>query len=256
MARKRQFKFSVEATLVSVLALLICYSLSYWQFTRYQGKRAYEEAVALQADKPRVDIHAEGQEWERLHHAKVRSTGVFQENHTVVLINRSHENNPGVKVITPLLLEGSDQAVLVDRGFLPYNDYVAADRKPSSPAGLQQVEGILRPTQKKAFFLSPPEAGSKEGTRKTRWLRLQVDRIGENLPYKVLPFYLVQTNQPDGYPVYVPKEVVSAGRHLNYTIQWASFGTFALFLGLFVQYRPKKIVRTSHDHEIKETVPS
>ena len=106
------------------------------------------------------------------------------------------------------------------------------------------MEGFLRPSQERAFFLSPPETAGKPGEWKERWQRLEIETMAGQMPYPVLPVFIEQTNGRGAYPSYSQREDVSPGRHMNYTIQWASFGTFALLFGAFLQTRPARLTKT------------
>ena len=239
MFKKRDFRFSSEITVLAVSAGLLCFSMSYWQYTRYVGKRDYEVTLERQAalgvrtfDQTRTD-------WSDLLHGATRLRGVFDHERQMVLINRSMHEQTGVKLVTPLKIEGSERHILVDRGFAPYDLYVGDQRELNKLPGLQTVEGILRPSQTKQFFLAPPERVPPDHAWKERWFRLDIAVMGEVLPYELLPVYVEQTNQPGPWPVHNPRAVVPSARHLNYTIQWLSFGTFSLFFGFYLQFRKR-----------------
>ncbi len=71
-------------------------------------------------------------------------SGEYQFADEVALRNQVMGNQPGIHLVTPLLIEGSSQAVLVDRGWIP-----AEDAAPERWAGYQQigpveVQGVIR----------------------------------------------------------------------------------------------------------------
>lgn len=239
MFANRTFQFNGEIMVTSLLALAICYALSYWQWTRYQDKIAYFDLVEKQAALGLRDFPAEPGDWSEWHHAEVRVTGTFDYSREMVLRNRAKNEVGGVKVVTPLVIDDEERAVLVDRGFLPYENYADGDPAEYRPAGEQTVIGKVRPSQLPAFFLSPGIPEPDGETFVERWLRLDVEKMSAQLPYPVVEIFIEQTNQTGAIPEHDPREVLTPGRHLNYTIQWFSFGTFALGFGLFVQFRPK-----------------
>ncbi|MDJ0838671.1 MAG: SURF1 family protein [Acidobacteriota bacterium] len=244
MARKRKFRFSIEITVTAVLAAALCYSMGVWQYSRWQGKMKYEDDLKRAAERGRLAFDPSTTDWTDLAHVEVATRGAFEHEHTMFLINRSKDNTSGVRVVTPVRLEGSETRLLVDRGFLPFVQYRAEDQSPWKPEGTFDLVGFLRPTQAQAFFLSPSQKLDAGGAFRDRWFRLEVDVMAGQLPYPVFPLYLEQTNQGEGYPVYDAHTVVPSSRHLNYTIQWASFGTFALGFALFLQYRPMRPEQT------------
>jgi len=238
--KKRRIRFSPEITITAVLAAALCYSMSYWQWGRYQGKLAYETALERAESIPERELAPENGDWQAMHHLRVRVSGTWEHAQTMFLINRAKDGEAGVKVVTPFRLSGSETRLLVDRGWLPFDDFRAEDRSAWQPEGAVAIAGRIRPSQTRNFFLSPPQKVNADGSFRETWFRLEVAVMAEQLPYRVLPVFLEQTDQGATSPVHDPREVLGSGVHLNYTIQWASFGTFALFLAAFVQLRPRR----------------
>ena len=237
--KTRSFQFRPMTMFLAVFAAIICYYMSYWQYTRYVGKKEYFAVLEARAAMGPAEPAAATSDWEPLHYRTVRVTGQFDYAHEMVLINRSKDNVAGVKLITPLRMEDG-RNILVDRGFIPYNLYADGDRKQVQPEGLQTVEGLLTPSQEKSFFLAPAESLPADGSFKERFLRVDIAVMAEQLDYPLLPVYVDQNNQTESLPAHTPRAVVGPGRHMNYTIQWASFGSFSLFYGLFLQFRPRR----------------
>lgn len=240
MFANRVFRFSSEITFVAMLIAVTCFSLSYWQYDRYIDKEAYQDQVAKQQARGMQPFDASLTRFEEVYHGQTFVEGTFDHEKQMVLINRSKDNVAGVKVITPLKLADSDAVVLVDRGHVPYEVYRGDVAEEYQIQGRVRVEGMIRPPQRRAFFLSPKQSAPKTDTFKDRWLRLEPDVMSAQLPYQVLPVFIEQTNQHGKLPVPDPNEVVHSLRHLNYTFQWLGFGIFALGWGLFLQLRPQK----------------
>lgn len=237
--KNREFRFSADKTITALLAASLCFSMSYWQWTRYQEKIVYFESLDRQAQRPTQPLDPGTTRWEDALYGKFLAQGHLDFDHEVVLINRSKDNVMGVRVVTPLRLEHSQAAILVDRGFLPYGDYDQGNVDRYQRSLETQIEGIARPSQSKTFFLAPDIRMPADGSWKARWLRLDVPKMASQLPYPILPVYLEQTNQAGEFPQYDSKVITKPARHLNYTFQWIGFGLFAIFLAAFLQFRPK-----------------
>lgn len=240
--KNRKFRFSLETTVLAILAATICYFLGHWQYKRYLGKQEFFKNVEEQKARGRHPFESDLQDWEPQHHALVETSGYFDYAETVFLINRSLGNLPGVKVITPFILNGAmgkELALLVDRGFLPYELYEGNWLAEHQDRGILTLQGIVRPSQLKQFKFAPPETGMNGARRKTRWLRLNTELISQQLPYPTLAVFLERTDQSEPYPKYHPREIIGPARHLNYAMQWAGFGTFALFLAGMLQMRTR-----------------
>lgn len=246
--RNRRFQFSAETTVLVTLAAVLCYSMGYWQWTRFEEKNAYFAILEQQNERGPSPLDSTLTDFSSLYHGQVTVTGSFDYEREMVLMNRSYRDEPGVKVITPLRLQGDAGVVLVDRGFLPFGWYMEESRQAEyRPVGEQQFTARLRPAQDKSFFLTPETADPVPGEWKARWLRIEVPKMAKQLPYAVMPIYLEQETALSGleYPLPITHKVLPASRHLNYTLQWFSFGTFGLFLGVVIQFRRKPAVMQS-----------
>ncbi len=245
MFKQRTFKFSPEISILAVLAAITCGYLSHWQYTRYVEKKAYFAQVARQETRGPVPFDPATRDWAGEYHAKVTTTGRWDHAHAMLLINRSLGSVPGFKLVEPLLVadgKGGETAVLVDRGFLPMEDVDGGWLTKQPEHQIAQVEGFLRPSQHTSFSLAPPESKAKPGEFKQRWMRLTVESMAEQLPWPLPPVFIEQTNTGTAYPVYNEREIIGPARHLNYCMQWASFGLFGLFVALMTQLKKPKAV--------------
>lgn len=248
MFRNRAFQFSPMKTVIALGAAALCWSMGYWQYTRYQSKKAYFATLERHEHNGITEFDASQVDFEPLYHAVVRVTGVFDHSREVYLRNRSHHDQPGVKLITPLILQGSKGHILVDRGFVPYGMTVdEAARTYDRPEGVVTIEGRLRPSQDKAFFLAPEVRSPEPGRWKMSWMRVDIPVMQSQLPYNVLPVYLEagahlepEYGAIEDFPAPTPAEVLPPLRHLNYVFQWTGFGIFGILLSLFLQFRPRR----------------
>jgi surfeit locus 1 family protein len=131
--------------------------------------------------------------------------------------------------VTPLVLDGSRTAVLVNRGFLPTPDAVTAQTDSVREFGPVRVKGtaLLLPTGHGA----PLDRGGY-----TTWARLDRAALGERLPYPIAPVYIRQA--PDSALPRFPRRLeplpIDDGPHLSYAIQWFSFSLMAVVFGIVI----------------------
>lgn len=244
MLEGRVLKFSWELTITAVVLAITCFALGYWQFTRYEGKKGFFEQVEKQEARGRQTLDTSA-DWDKEALARIKTSGVFDHEKSMVLMNRSMGNIPGVKLITPFKVEGEEKHILVDRGFISYELWREGDMTPYQPQGVVEIEGVVHPSQEKQFWLAPPQKDPVAGEFREQWFRIDTDKMAKQLPYTLLPVYVEQTSSMGEYPKYDPREVLPPSRHLNYTFQWTGFGLFTLFLAGLAQYRKVRPKRDS-----------
>lgn len=214
--------------LLAVLAAALFIRLGFWQLARLEQRRAQNRVIAAHlAEPPRpVDqLLAQGGD---LRYRRATATGTPDYQHEIVLAVRTHEGSPGVNLITPLRLAGSDRTVLVNRGWVYSPDGAQVDRaRWREGAGeTLTVSGYL---DSLASGGPPAFRMSADGRTVRRLLR---DSMPGLLPYPVDGVYLVATTPSaspvDSAPARLPALALDEGPHLGYALQWFMFATIAV----------------------------
>jgi surfeit locus 1 family protein len=203
----RRFKFSLATTTTCALLALGMIRASVWQWQRHAEKQAListlRKTLELEptplltiADSPLLDSALQ---WRR-----VSFSGTYDFAHEVIVRrNRGAQDRAGVHVITPLKLEGSERYVLVDRGFLPLGregrDFRKRYQTPLQGTAYGLVKSTLAPKLPKALsFLEPqdPPVGAGKPWNDL-WIRVDILKMQQQLPYPVLPIYLESMENPN-----------------------------------------------------------
>jgi surfeit locus 1 family protein len=226
---------------VVLLVLLVFISLGVWQLRRLEERRAFNNNLLKALDQPAIPLTGEPADPELLHFKRVAVTGTFDNAQTIALRNQMSGDTPGLHLVTPLRISGSNQAVLVDRGWIPRG---LSDPDPASflvydAFGEVSLDGVAYRTQTRSGPLSPIDPPLKAGQdRLTTWFRIDIDRIQEQVPYPLLPIFISQLPHTNDRPDRLPRpEGVSLdeGPHLGYALQWFTFAgilviTYSVFL--------------------------
>jgi surfeit locus 1 family protein len=154
---------------------------------------------------------------------RVIARGRYDHDHDIVLRGEALQGVPGVHLVTPLRMSGTDTALLVDRGFVPTPDAVSVQPERLREPGEVVAEGIV--------------AGIGSGGGKpivhngrTTWARLDLPALRRQLPYPILSVYLRQvpgTGVPS-FPRRLDPPAVDEGPHLSYAVQWFLFAALAV----------------------------
>jgi surfeit locus 1 family protein len=212
-------------TLLVFAGALVCCRLGIWQLDRLAQRRAQNALINERMARPAIALDGAAVDPAVLDYQHVEAHGVYDSSQEIVLRGRALGGSPGVHVLTPLRLEGSDTAVLVDRGWLPLELAAPAARQAyAEPPGLVVVQGVARRSQAGAGGPQDPPLPAGE-SRRDAWFRVDIAGIEQQVGYQLLPLFIEQQPAP-GDPQ-LPRRVATSdlgeGSHLSYTIQWFSF---------------------------------
>lgn len=237
-------------TLLVIAAMAVMVRLGIWQFDRLAQRRAYNAQLTAQLAAAPLDVTA-GLDLTNpaaLDDRKAEVTGRFDYNHQIGLKNQTLNGQPGYHLVTPLLIEGSEQAILVDRGWIPYQQAEAGDWSQFDEPATGVLTGYLQKSQRR------PGGGTSapSATSQAEWYWLDIDAIQSQMPYPLLPVYLMLSPQAGRSPTALPQRVepnfdLSEGNHLSYALQWYSF---ALILGVGYIFYVRK-----EENETEDAVP-
>lgn len=225
--------------LAALLAVALTARLGWWQLDRAAQKIALQEAIAAQGrltPLTAAELRADGEAGQL--HRSVRLRGRWLEAHSVFLENRPMGGKVGFYLVTPLLLEGRNEAILVQRGWLP-RDARERERLPELPAatGPVEIEGRLIAAPARAYQLGAAGQGR---------IRQNLDSAAyaQEIARPLLPLTVLQLPRPgadDGLSRDWPLPDTGLQKHYGYAFQW--FALAALILGLYVWFqilRPRR----------------
>ena len=218
-----------------IVVTLVTIRLGFWQLSRHTERKALNEEIVGRLDQPLLNLTNVEITPADLEYRRVSLEGEFDSEHAILLKNRARLGQPGYHLVTPLQLMDQDEAILVDRGWIPLVNSAKAGRGVYQRTNPVLVEGIVRLSQPEPVwdFLadSVPEGG--EDPLET-WRLLNIEGIQGQIPYTLLPISITQTNNLTGEPPIPEPEIdLSEGTHLGYAIQWFSFTVVAVVGGFF-----------------------
>lgn len=230
----------IATTLLVLAAMAVMARLGVWQLDRREQRLARNADLAAKLAAPPLSLNAAAADPTTLptdpsevRYTQAAARGRFDFAHQVILVQQLYQGMPGVHLVAPLVLEGSDRAVLVDRGWVP-TDQVEAARQGQLDAesGVVEVVGFLQPSQVLQGRAAERAAqAAAQGGPRQEWYRIDVAALQRQMPYPLLPLYLQQAPGPQGNISLPYREAVevdfSEGPHLGYAIQWFSFALIA-----------------------------
>ncbi|MCB0330268.1 MAG: SURF1 family protein [Bdellovibrionales bacterium] len=280
MLGTRRFSFSWKISLIGAILILGAIRLSYWQWERYLAKEEFLKELDSRLEQPVVPISEligkKAVNWEELLHRRVLVTGTFDFEHEFIKRNRKDDvDGPGVHVITPLKIDGNGEHILVNRGYIPLSVKSPEERQQFQRGDVHSFVALIKLSETPRSFLAPndPPAGSGRPWVDA-WLRVNIEEIQKQIPYKLLPihleaisgsskeeveealvknsntrndiFYLGENlnkvstgelNPTRAYPVPAFSTVVPSATHLLYVFEWAFMGLLVAIVCIGLQFR-------------------
>ncbi len=225
------------------MAVIATMGLGHWQLTRAWSKEGLAAAIeARSALAPLANSGFVTQGFLSANlHRRAKVTGTWVTAHTVFLDNRQMDAKPGFYVLTPLLLQDSPAAVLVQRGWVPRN-FQDRNRLPAvaTPSGLVQIDGRIEAPPSKLFDLGSDGQGPIRQN-------LDMTAFARETGLALLPVSLVQTAASDatndGLLRNWPVPVSGAGKNYGYAFQWFALSALIAVLFGWFQFGKKYVAK-------------
>lgn len=219
-------------TIAALLVAALTFSLGQWQLRRAVQKQNLQLAIEAQSNQSILKSFdlANPAILKDAVHRRATLKGVWRADHTVFLDNRQMNGKTGLIAITPLVLDGTGQMILVQRGWVLRN---FADRTKlpeiQTPEGLVTVRGRMAPPPSKLYEFKGPDTGR---------IRQNIDipSYSREVALPLLPVSMLQMGPAnEGLLRDWAAPNVGVDKHHGYAFQW--FGLCALVVGLYVWFQ-------------------
>lgn len=231
-------RFSPQAVPTVFMVFLIPFfcGLGIWQLDRAEQKRQLASSLENRRKLPPHALNQGIPESAELMFRKVRVTGRYLTDKSVLIENRKHRGQSGFHVITPLQLEGSEQIVLVNRGWFP-GKQLREGQQPDTPSGVHQLTGEVTIPEPPALELQLDTSGDQQTPH---WPYLTLAQFSDWSGLEILPFAILQSpNDERGFVREWPRPHFSDAMHIGYAVQWFAFALITLLIWLKLSY-PKQ----------------
>ena len=229
MLRRMFSRKWLMTTILVIAAMAVMARLGIWQLDRLHQRRAFNARVSAQIDRPPLELSGEAlaSDLPSMEYRQVTVVGEYDFEHEVALRNQAMNSQWGVDLITPLHIAGTNQTVLVNRGWIPGNDFESGNWQKYAETGQVEIHGIIRDSD------TQPQIGRRNDVipgpgdpRLMAWNLMNVGGIARQIPYQILPVYVQQAPEPalTGLPQpSLPTLDLTEGPHMGYALQWFAF---------------------------------
>lgn len=219
---------------IALAAAALFVRLGLWQVERLRERQARNGVVAGQQRSTPIPFGSLPRDSGAAHYRPASVQGRYDYEAELVVTNRSRRGSPGVELITPVRVAGTDTAVLVNRGWVYAPDGATVDRSRWREGDSAAVTGYVE--------LYLPDAGATSSADPRIVRRVSRQEMASKIPYPVAPYYLVSTGGPVSttHPVRREIPILDDGPHRSYAVQWFCFAAIALGGAAAVAWRERR----------------
>lgn len=222
------------SSLIVIAGVLFLGRLGLWQLDRLEERRAANVILEERFYGEQLNLNeALPDDPAALVDRRAVVEGRFDYSGQLILKEQRFGGRPGIRLVTPFLIDGKDEAILVDRGWIPAEEVVRGELERFDEVVEGRIEGVLQRSQ-----TLPGNRETIVEAGQVEWYRIDIEAIESQGAYDLLPVYLVLTPVEENsteLPLREDVEIdLSDGPHVAYAIQWF---LFALILGIgYVRY--------------------
>lgn len=215
-------------TLAAAAFFALVAALGTWQMDRADEKRERQALFERRLAEPPLVLTGAVPSAEPLMYRRVRASGHWLADRQIYVDNQIRGGLAGFHVVTPLRIEGRNEAVLVNRG------WIARDRGyPDAPAvavepGRVEVTGLAtRPPARYRELSAETITGAV-------WQNLSVERYAAHSGLAVLPVVILADEPAKGLERVTEKPDAGVAKHVEYSLTWYALAatTLALWLAM------------------------
>jgi len=239
----REFRFSPLGLLGYLLLVSVLCSLGFWQLGRSEQKRQFLLQQQTAAETEALDLNRITiVDVDAIRYRKVDVSGHYDTARQFLVDNQMFEGKPGYFVLTPFLIDNSNRAVLVNRGWLA----LGKDRKIlpdiSIQVAVQHIKGRINHFPAVGIRLEGAEIPTDGWPAVVQVVDSQI--LSEKLAYDLYDFQIeLDAIEVEGYKRdWKINTLITPEKHLGYAVQW--FGLALTLTGLFIWISGRK--RSEH----------
>ncbi len=252
-------------TLFVMAGVVFMVWLGIWQLDRRQQRREFNDTVISRWQPAPIKLAAGNTavSLDELEFRRVAIAGRFDYDNQIALKNQIWHQQPGIELVTPLVFD-DNRAILVARGWIPSQQADPAEWGQFNEADEATIIGRAHESQ----LMPSGEIPTVPDAAQQAWFRINIDAIQPQMPYELLPFFLLQLPEEgrayDAVPVRVDRNPLAELRdpimHTSYAVQWFMF---ALILGFgYTQFvvwqerREKRLRAEAADDTVTDAQPA
>lgn len=240
---QKQFRFLnyiFSPSWTGLLVLIICVplfiKLGLWQYNKAQLKQEIQSSYNASLDNEALSLPAQLDNPDAWKHKKVKVQGHYETEYQILLDNQVEDSRAGFHVLTPLKIEGRDEYVLVNRGWIAGGASHTDIPEIITPETPVEIVGLVWVPSKKIFTL---ESKAQKNQWNKVWQHMDLERYQSSVAIKVLPI-VIKLDSKSNAGGFVRNWQLPADKiatNMGYAYQWFGFAIASILIFLYTSIR-------------------
>lgn len=247
-----QFRFGsyiFSPSWLGLLVLIVCVTLfirlGLWQYHKAESGKAIQASYASSLENEalnlpdRLEDLAKPENLDFWRYKKVRIKGQYDTKYQILLDNQVENDRAGFHVITPLKLEGKNDYVLINRGWVAGGASHGDIPVISTPSEPVEIVGLVWVPGKKIFTL---ESDAEKTTWNTVWQNMDMERYQKSVAIHILPI-VIKLSAESNAGGFVRNWQLPASKiatNMGYAYQWFGFALASILIFLYTSISRKR----------------
>lgn len=231
-----QFRPSLLGALILVVCVPVFIKLGLWQYQKAALKTEIQSNYTSAVNADVQTLPSQLKDLEAWQYKKIKTKGSYDTKYEILLDNQVENNQAGFHVLTPLKIEGRDDYVLINRGWVAggiVHNTLPSITTPSEPV---EIVGQISIPSKKIFTL---ESDVEKSVWNKIWQHMDMVRYQKTVPITVLPI-VIRLDATSNAGGFVRNWQVPASRiatNMGYAYQWFGFAFASILIYLFTSIK-------------------
>jgi len=232
---------------LGLIILMICIplfiKLGLWQYNKAELRKEIQSSYNASLDQDALVLPDNLTDVDAWKYKKVKVKGQYETKYQILLDNQVEENVAGFHVITPLRLDGSNDYVLINRGWVAGGANHTDTPTINTPDYSLEIIGFVWVPSKKIFSL---ESDNEKSSWKTVWQHMDMERYQKSIPIHILPL-VIKLDSKSNAGGFVRKWQLPASKiatNMGYAYQWFGFTIASILIFLFTSIKKANNTKT------------
>lgn len=247
---QKQFRLSnynFRPSWLGFLILIVCIptfiKLGLWQLNKAQLKQEIQTSYNQSLDNDSLSLPEQLDNLDSWNYKKVKMSGHYETQYQILLDNQVEQSRGGFHVITPLKIDGRDEYILINRGWVAGNENHTTLPDVATPTAKVEIIGLVWLPSKKIFSL---ETEAQKSQWQSVWQNMDMSRYQASVPIKVLPV-VIKLDAKSNAGGFVrnwqlPAEKIAT--NMGYAYQWFGFAVASLLIFLYTSVKKVNLHQT------------